>query len=58
MDQVYMYKRVSIGVCMRQVYIYAQVIHNCMCIHYKHNMYWYGFHISVHVYFIYILNIQ
>ncbi len=50
----YMYKRVSIGVCMRQVYMYAQVIHNCMCIHYKHNMYWYGFHISVHVYFIYI----
>ncbi len=41
-------------ICMDQVYMYAQVIHNCMCIHYKHNMYWYGFHISVHVYFIYI----
>ncbi len=41
-------------ICMRQVYMYAQVIHNCICIHYKHNMYWYGFHISVHVYFIYI----
>ncbi len=54
MDRVYMYKRVSIGVCMRQVYMYAQDIHNCICIHYKHNMYWYGFHISVHVYFIYI----
>ncbi len=50
MDQVYMYKRVFIGVyawikficiwsvyrciCMDQVYMYAQVIHNCMCIHY------------------------
>ncbi len=34
MDRVYMYKRVFIGVCMRQVYMYMQVIHKCICIHY------------------------
>ncbi len=32
--EVYMYVQVCIGVCMRQVYMYTQVIHKCICIHY------------------------